>query len=221
MRRLTKSILAAALVGASVGTAVERAGATHPSLAGEVFVAAPLTGAEEVPPVETAALGAAVFRLSADGTRLNFGIIVGRIEAVTQAHIHLGVRGENGPIAAFLFGFVEASPSINGVLLKGVITDDDVLAPAGFEGTLAALVERMRSGGTYVNVHTAAHPAGEIRGQIRGIGHIELPNAQANADLNGNGVVDFGDITEVLSQWGQRPIDSDLLSVLENFGLQF
>ncbi|HET9487001.1 MAG TPA: CHRD domain-containing protein [Chryseosolibacter sp.] len=32
--------------------------------------------------------------------------------------------------------------------------------------TFEDLVERMRTGGAYVNAHTPAYPGGEIRGQI-------------------------------------------------------
>lgn len=65
---------------------------------------AKLRGRFEVPTVNTAATGEAVFRLSQDGRRLHFVLVVRDIRRVTQAHIHSGRPGQNGPIAAFLFG---------------------------------------------------------------------------------------------------------------------
>lgn len=135
---------------------------------------APLKGDQEVPPVETNATGVATFKLSKDGLELSYKVNVGgNIENVTQAHIHIGERGENGPVTVFLFGPSDPPVSPNGPLADGTITADDLIGP--LEGqTLSALIEEMAAGGTYVNVHTTANPSGEIRGQIeRGSGMKE------------------------------------------------
>jgi hypothetical protein len=125
-----------------------------------------LTGAEEVPAVDTNAVGQTVLRLNSDGTALHFRLIVANIDDVTQAHIHLAPEGVNGPVVAFLFGFVAEGVTTNGVLATGTITDADLVGPlAGM--SLADLVAELDSGGAYVNVHTLAHPDGEIRGQVR------------------------------------------------------
>lgn len=129
-----------------------------------------MSGAQEVPPLDTRSFGRTVFQVSDDGTALNYTVIVGSIVDVTQAHIHLGERGTNGPVVAFLFGFNPDGVTVNGILAEGVITDESIFPVPGFEGTLEALLKRMRAGTTYVNVHTKARPAGEIRGQIIGIG---------------------------------------------------
>lgn len=92
-----------------------------------------LTGSQEVPPVRTIATGDAHFRLSKDGSRLFFRLVVRNIRKVTQAHIHLGRIGQNGPIVG---------------------------------KSLSAMIKEIRSGNTYVNVHTNQNPNGEIRGQI-------------------------------------------------------
>lgn len=120
-----------------------------------------LSGDEEVPPVDTLAQGEALFRLTEDGTAFEFKLIVANIEFVTQAHIHLAPRGVNGPVIAFLFGFEPGGVIVNGILAQGTISETQ-LGPAMF----SALLDEMRAGNTYVNVHTQAFPAGEIRGQI-------------------------------------------------------
>jgi hypothetical protein len=125
-----------------------------------------LEGEEEVPPVDSDAKGAAVFRTSNDETELNYKLVVANIEDVTAAHIHLAPRGENGPIVAFLFDPEEPTEGItNGVLAEGTITSADLVGPLE-RSTLSELIDEMEAGNTYVNVHTVEHPSGEIRGQI-------------------------------------------------------
>lgn len=67
--------------------------------------------------MKTIATGNAVFKLSANGTQLRFQFVVNNINQITQTHIHLGRRGKNGPVVAFLFG-----PSKFGISVKrGVV----------------------------------------------------------------------------------------------------
>lgn len=130
-----------------------------------------LTGDAEVPAVDTRARGQAVFRLSADGTELSYRLLVANIEDVTMAHIHLAPAGENGPPVVWLYP--DAPPPqliegrFSGVLATGSITAADLAGPFA-DASMEALVEAMGSGRTYVNVHTTAHPGGEVRGQISG-----------------------------------------------------
>jgi hypothetical protein len=145
-------------------------GAPEHAMAAHNF-GARLSGGEEVPPRETRARGNATFKLSADGTELAFRLIVSNIENVTQAHIHCAPAGANGPVVVWLY---PASPPAqlipgrtNGVLSEGVITG---VTNNTCGATLTELVERMRAGDTYVNVHTSQFPPGEVRGQIGGNG---------------------------------------------------
>jgi hypothetical protein len=125
-----------------------------------------LEGDEEVPPVDSDAKGAAIFRTSNDGTELNYKLVVANIEDVTAAHIHLAPRGENGDIVAFLFNPETPTDGREfGILDEGTITSADLVGP--LEGsTLSELIDEMEAGNTYVNVHTVEHLSGEIRGQI-------------------------------------------------------
>ena len=136
-----------------------------------------LSAAQEVPTNESKARGQAVFQLSAEGTELNYRLIVANIDNVTASHIHLAPEGVNGPVVAFLYGNAPAgSGSANGVLATGTITATDLTGPlAGTE--LTALITAIEAGNAYVNVHTndgiapantgpGDFPGGEIRGQI-------------------------------------------------------
>jgi len=140
-----------------------------------------LEGEQEVPPRVTAATGQAVFQLSEDGMEIRYRLIVANIENVTASHIHLGGVGVNGMIVVFLAGpFPVGGGRTDGVLAAATFTKDDLIGP--LEGQeLSVLVEAMRTGGTYVNVHTndgvdptntgpGDFPGGEIRGQIRPAG---------------------------------------------------
>lgn len=128
-----------------------------------------LTGAQEVPSVNTRARGEAQFRLSQDGTELSYRLIVANIENVLMAHIHLAAAGVNGPVVVWLYPDGPPPQLIegrfSGVLAEGVITADDLVGLLADE-SLDALIDELTSGGAYVNVHTTANPGGEIRGQI-------------------------------------------------------
>lgn len=128
---------------------------------------AELTGAEEVPAVATEARAAVRLKHRDDGT-LEFELgATGAIRQATAAHIHLGGFGQNGPVAAFLFHSETPRDFQPGDrIARGTLTDANVIARPGFAPSVAALVERIRQGRAYVNLHTTAHPPGEIRGQL-------------------------------------------------------
>lgn len=119
-----------------------------------------------MPPVRTGASGNAFFRLSRDGTRLNFRLSVRDIAKVTQAHIHVGRRGQNGPVVVFLFGPSKFGITVRRGIVSGVLTRRDLVGP--LQGrTIRDLIREFNNNNAYVNVHTIQHPNGEIRGQVR------------------------------------------------------
>ena len=138
-----------------------------------------LSGAEEVPVRETHAKGFLALKLSHDRQAIHYALLVHRIDNVQQAHLHLGERGTNGPIVAWLYP--EAPPAVGipgrseGLLSHGAITR--LYGP--MEGqTIEELWAAIRAGDIYVNVHTndlqgepntgpGDFPGGEIRGQVR------------------------------------------------------
>jgi hypothetical protein len=132
-----------------------------------------LSGGNEVPAVDTNAQGQAIFKLNNDETSLDFKLIATNILEVSQAHIHCGVPGVNGPVVAFLYGFTTPAEGERfvGVLSEGTITaviprPDSAECPGGI-ANFADLIAKMRAGETYTNVHTVANAGGEVRGQNR------------------------------------------------------
>ncbi len=125
-----------------------------------------LTGADQVPPVMSKASGMAYFKLSPDGKEITYKLHVKNIMNVTLAHIHDGSMGKNGPPVVNLFTGPEKKGKFSGVLAKGTITDKDLVGPMQGK-SLEDLVKMIEAGGTYVNVHTAENPGGEIRGQLK------------------------------------------------------
>ena len=95
---------------------------------------------------------------------------------VRFAHIHFGQRGVNGGITVTLCSNAADAPAEiadcpeeSGVV-SGTIVAADVEAGAAVQGIAAGelreLLRAIRSGVTYVNVHSDAFPPGEIRGQL-------------------------------------------------------
>ncbi len=82
------------------------------------------------------------------------------------AHIHLGAPGAAGPVIVPLA--VAAGPSTGTAAGEGTFDASGVRGkkPDGSAMMLDDVLAAMRSGGTYVNVHTASNKPGEVRGQI-------------------------------------------------------
>ena len=141
-----------------------------------------ITGDSEVPANASKGQGQVVFQLNAAGDEISYRLISSNINNVVQSHIHLAPVGVNGNIVVFLFGPVSAAGGPHdGVLATGTIRAANLINDLVGQ-PLSALIERMDSGGAYVNVHTndGVAPgntgpgdlgAGEIRGQIQPAGH--------------------------------------------------
>jgi hypothetical protein len=119
--------------------------ATGVVLAEDVKVS--LSGDHEVPPVTTSASGAGTITINPDKT-VSGSVTTKGINA-TAAHIHEGAPGKNGNVAVPL--------TKNG---------DMFTVPAGAKLT-DAQYKAFQGGDLYVNVHSAAHPDGEIRAQVK------------------------------------------------------
>jgi CHRD domain len=135
-----------------------------------------LTGEEEVPVVLTGAEGK--FKATISSDRVDYELRYEDLEGtITQAHIHIGQRLANGGIAVWLCG-TATNPGPAGTPVcpasPGTVTDSftaaDVVGTAGTQGIAAGefdeLVDAIRDGFTYANVHSSLSPGGEMRGQL-------------------------------------------------------
>jgi hypothetical protein len=145
-----------------VGSISRRAVLVLAGLAGALWVglaaaapmtfSVPLSGAEQVPPVQTAGKGTAELTYDPDTRTISWNVSFSDLSGpATMAHFHgPAAAGKNAPPVIWLStkGAAAASP------LKGSAT----LTPDQAKDFLA--------GQWYINVHTADNPAGEIRGQV-------------------------------------------------------
>lgn len=135
-----------------------------PSHPGQQVFTARLSGAAEVPPVETQAHGQAIFRFQRDFSEMNYKLVVDNLQNAFAAHIHCAQAGVNGPVGVTLFS--GGPTSMNGVLVQAAVTSPNEGNACGWT-TLEDVVNAIQNDNAYVNVHTTANPGGEIRGQIR------------------------------------------------------
>ncbi|MGA7991992.1 MAG: CHRD domain-containing protein [Thermoanaerobaculia bacterium] len=192
-----------------------------------------LVGSEETPPVQTVATGQAnfeprTFEPDDDGEQqpgnpgpsLRFSLSAPKLESVKAALIHLGAPGQAGPVVAVLFDATVTGSSTQEeerrfFEIRGSLRQADLVGPlaGNWEGFTSAL----KSGQLYADVETAAHPDGEIRGQIlprTGVanrppdGVITSPKKNVTI-VAGQSVVFAGAVTDP---------DGDMVTVLWNFG---
>ena len=152
--KLLLFVILATMLSVSVGFAAEKS------------FKAKLTGNEQVPSIKTKAKGEAKFKLSSDGKTLSYTVKVKDILNTTAAHIHRGMKGNNGPPVANLFTGPKKEGKFSGDLAMGTLTASDLSGDL-MGKSLDDLVQIIKAGDAYVNVHTDANPDGEIRGQIK------------------------------------------------------
>jgi uncharacterized surface protein with fasciclin (FAS1) repeats len=118
-----------------------------------------LEGAQEVPPVETDAMGSATVTYNEDtgemtlaGSVSNLSSPLFDVSTVGPAHIHEAPRGENGGVA-FPIDVDRSEDGLSATLsLTATLTDEQA--------------STLQSGGYYINIHTENFNGGELRGQI-------------------------------------------------------
>jgi hypothetical protein len=121
-------------------------GEIRAQLGRQVFFAT-LTGAQETPPVTTAASGVGRFVFDPETRSLTGSVTTTGITG-NVAHLHAGAVGVAAPVAIPMTG----GPS------AWIIPADTLLTPEQ--------VVTLVNGGFYANVHSTANPGGEIRGQM-------------------------------------------------------
>ena len=145
LRTLLRACSAAVLL-----TAPLLASADH--LRPHLLLTARLNGAQEVPAVTTNGQGVAGFTLNETRDTLFVqAAVTGLSGPITDAHVHEGAAGVNGPVRTSLRSMVR------GNRVSGYLTGADI-APDRLAKYLRGLY--------YINIHTAANPGGEVRGQI-------------------------------------------------------
>ena len=111
-----------------------------------------MSGAEQVPAVVTPGKGSADLTYDPQTREVTWSIeFSGLSGPATMAHFHgPAAAGKNGPVTVWLStkGSAAVSP------IKGSTT----LSPDQ--------AKEFAAGEWYINIHTAEHPAGEIRGQV-------------------------------------------------------
>ncbi len=148
--------------------------------ADSVFTAA-MDGTQCLPdPITTPATGAVELRVSADGKTINYKITLNKLSNASQADLHIGAASQNGQAVVKLWPRGDATGKrgeFSGVLVEGSFDAGDFSGPMT-GSPMADLLEEMRAGNTYVNVHTydgvdppysgpGDYRVGEIRGQLK------------------------------------------------------
>lgn len=132
-------------LAAAIALAVSGA---YSAVASAADVKVTLAGDQEVPAVSTAAKGSGTVTIGDDmsvkGTITTSGV------AGTAAHIHLGGAGKNGPVVVPM---VKSGDNGWTFAAGAKLTEDQMKA--------------FKAGELYINVHSAANPGGEIRGQLK------------------------------------------------------
>jgi hypothetical protein len=143
--------------------------AVHGAARGDFVAKATLTGDGEDPTSPGTGSASVTFLSATDSldvslTFANLSSPTVLVDSLGSAHIHFGDPGVNGPV---LFPFVNFPTGVTSGNFSTVLTAADFL-PDAADGinTFAQAVGQIEGGHTYINIHTQAHPDGEIRGQL-------------------------------------------------------
>ena len=136
------------------------------------FKAAMLSGRQEVPPEVSSGVGDATLAIDATRTFIQVTVNFSGLTNLTAAHIHVGAIGADGPII-----FPLASGSFTNPLVVTLTEAAFTPQPGAGIATFSQAITAIQEGQTYVNLHTATFPDGEIRGQVGPV--------QVVAQLNG------------------------------------
>jgi hypothetical protein len=147
---LNRAFFLRTLVATALGVGLAGCGMLRQWPANEHFDAT-LDGAQEVPPVATAGTGKAELHFNERTLTLQWTVTYSGLSGpVTGAHIHGPAGpGQNAGIRIPFTGNLNVSP----------IRGEAKLTPQQ--------ANELTAGQWYVNLHTAQHPGGEVRGQLR------------------------------------------------------
>lgn len=122
-------------------------------LANQEFISVShMSGTQVVPnEVETSASGVGVLQVNLSNGDISGYVALSELPDVTAAHIHKGAKGKNGGVV------VSLEPNDDKTIFS--VPEGSVLTPSQLVSLLKEAL--------YFNAHTAEHPAGAIRGQIK------------------------------------------------------
>jgi hypothetical protein len=142
-----------------------------------------LQGHNETPAVHTNGMGKLTLTINSDNTMSYTLTYSGLNNPATVAHVHIGQPNVSGGVVFYFCGGgtkagtpCPAGNTTTPVSVSGPVTAADIVPQlsqgiaAGDVG-LAAVVQEIRAGFAYANIHTAVSPGGEIRGQLGSHGH--------------------------------------------------
>ena len=148
-RKNAAAILAILLLAAGCTSGGKMNDSSHMAMASARSFRASLSGSQEVPPTTSTATATANATLDPDGT----------------LHWNVAYQGLSGPAAAAHFHGPAAPGANAGVVVN--IGEQGLASPMqGAAHLTAGQIADLESGRWYINIHTAANPNGEIRGQV-------------------------------------------------------
>lgn len=148
MRQSVWQRAAATVAGLACASAMAAAHAAPVSLT------VPLTGNQQVPPVQTSGNGSAALTYDAATHVVTWKVTYSGLSSdATMAHFHApAAAGKNAPPVIWL-------TKKGSTAISSPISGEATLTPEQARQFLA--------GDMYINVHTKDHPSGEIRGQVQ------------------------------------------------------
>lgn len=157
---MRRQILMTLMAAASI-TAFSACGDDEPAGPQSTTFTATLSGANEVPARTTPATGSATLTMT--GTTVSYTVTAtGFTSPVSAGHIHIGPAGVNGPV------IIPLTVSTGGTSTTGTGTFS-VAAPITNGATTISgdsMKVLLNNGNSYVNLHSATFPGGEVRGQV-------------------------------------------------------
>lgn len=160
--RKTVSIAAGIVAAATIAFVVESCGSSTTAPTGKVYVANLIAANEQG---GFTSPGSGVFTFVDNGTEIDWTLNLTNMTAVIASHIHLGdvnaVGATAGPVIENLFLPNGPTATLNGLITHGIITNANNATIS-----LDSLRVLFNNGHAYANVHTSAHPSGEIRDQV-------------------------------------------------------
>lgn len=136
-------------------------------------------GVNETPSVSTDATASLTVQINGTGdtATIHYTLTFSGLRApVTQSHIHFGQARVAGGVMVFLCG-TATNPGPAGTptcpqsgTVSRTVTAADIIGPVGQgipAGEMGRVVDAIRAGAAYGNVHSTLFPAGEARGQLR------------------------------------------------------